>query len=448
MPRRRDDEAPHLDAARSARAHRAAEGHLAQVHLGQPRRAWSPSASRRRARRARGPLPNRDIQRGARRAHGSGAGAQARDIPPSEAQALEVATALLFIESALENYFRLGADFARQAKTVTERPKSAMAGEALPPMDAIEGGLLDEMTRRAQEKLLDLPGRPGSAGEPAEHRAGAGRLLPRHRAARRARAAARAVRAGAGRAHDHGAARCRGAQRRGDGARAAIRRRLASTARATRPRWSPMACPRSASTSPRCSRARLPRRKRWCPRCSASACCSRSPSASRASCAARGTVSPGDIELQKQKVQALYEDWKGAPAETTRAKLEKSLDELEARRRGRVRFRRLAAERGRAAGDAGEHRPAAVGALPRHPQLAPGQCAGAARGAGRAAGRRARRGGRQASCWRSSSRRPPRWSAPSARASPRAATCRTIARPSPRSAAASTRSRAAAAWWA
>ena len=29
-----------------------------------------------------------------------------------------------------------------------------MAGEALPPMDPIEGGLLDEMTRRAQEKLL------------------------------------------------------------------------------------------------------------------------------------------------------------------------------------------------------------------------------------------------------------------------------------------------------
>ena len=29
-----------------------------------------------------------------------------------------------------------------------------MAGEALAPMDAIEGGLLDEMTRRAQEKLL------------------------------------------------------------------------------------------------------------------------------------------------------------------------------------------------------------------------------------------------------------------------------------------------------
>jgi chemosensory pili system protein ChpA (sensor histidine kinase/response regulator) len=41
-----------------------------------------------------------------------------------------------------------------------------------------------------------------------------------------------------------------------------------------------------------------------------------------------GTVSPLDIEVQKQKVQALYEDWKDAPAETTREKLEKAVDEL------------------------------------------------------------------------------------------------------------------------
>src|SRR5690349_677691 len=79
---------------------------------------------------------------------------KARAIPPSEAQALEVATALLFLESALENYLRLGGDFPRQAKTVTDRLGAAMAGEPLPPMDQIEGGLLDEMTRRAQEKLL------------------------------------------------------------------------------------------------------------------------------------------------------------------------------------------------------------------------------------------------------------------------------------------------------
>ena len=99
-------------------------------------------------------LPNRDIHAVLQRLTEVAPQLRAKAIPPSEAQSLEVATAMLFIESALENYFKLGDDFARQAKTVTERLKSAMAGEALPPMDAIEGGLLDEMTRRAQEKLL------------------------------------------------------------------------------------------------------------------------------------------------------------------------------------------------------------------------------------------------------------------------------------------------------
>ena len=101
-----------------------------------------------------GKLPNREVQMVLVRLADVAPALKARAIPPSEAQALEVATALLFLESALENYFKLGGDFARQVKTVTERLKSAMAGEALPPMDQIEGGLLDEMTRRAQEKLL------------------------------------------------------------------------------------------------------------------------------------------------------------------------------------------------------------------------------------------------------------------------------------------------------
>src|SRR4030095_12208832 len=38
---------------------------------------------------------------------------KSRAIPPSEAQSLEVATALLFVESSLENYSRLGSDFTR-----------------------------------------------------------------------------------------------------------------------------------------------------------------------------------------------------------------------------------------------------------------------------------------------------------------------------------------------
>src|SRR5258708_3209259 len=99
-------------------------------------------------------LPNKDIQLVLSRLSEFAPALRAKAIPPSEAQALEVATAILFVESALENYFKLGADFARQANTVAQRLKGAMAGEALPPMDAIEGGLLDEMTRRAQEKLL------------------------------------------------------------------------------------------------------------------------------------------------------------------------------------------------------------------------------------------------------------------------------------------------------
>src|SRR5206468_1895634 len=41
-----------------------------------------------------------------------------------------------------------------------------------------------------------------------------------------------------------------------------------------------------------------------------------------------GTVSPQDIEVQKQKVQALYEDWKDAPADDSREKLERAVDDL------------------------------------------------------------------------------------------------------------------------
>ena len=42
-----------------------------------------------------------------------------------------------------------------------------------------------------------------------------------------------------------------------------------------------------------------------------------------------GTVSPLDIEVQKQKVQALYEDWKDKPATDTRQRLEKAVGKLQ-----------------------------------------------------------------------------------------------------------------------
>src|SRR5206468_10908651 len=42
-----------------------------------------------------------------------------------------------------------------------------------------------------------------------------------------------------------------------------------------------------------------------------------------------GTVSPLDLDVQKQKVQALYEDWKEAPAEGTKEKFERAVQDLQ-----------------------------------------------------------------------------------------------------------------------
>ncbi len=65
--------------------------------------------------------------------------------------AMEVATAILLLQNAQENFKRLGADFAQQVDHMVARLHACIAGrpaadEAVP--------LLDEMTRRAQEKLL------------------------------------------------------------------------------------------------------------------------------------------------------------------------------------------------------------------------------------------------------------------------------------------------------
>jgi len=65
--------------------------------------------------------------------------------------AMEVATAILLLADAQENFRRLGTDFAQQVDLMVDRLYACIAGrqasnEALP--------LLDEMTRRAQEKLL------------------------------------------------------------------------------------------------------------------------------------------------------------------------------------------------------------------------------------------------------------------------------------------------------
>ena len=69
----------------------------------------------------------------------------------NEIMALEIATALLLAESALENFQSLDADFAHSANTVVDRLAALGRGEelgmlALPHLDA--------MSRRAQERLL------------------------------------------------------------------------------------------------------------------------------------------------------------------------------------------------------------------------------------------------------------------------------------------------------
>jgi len=73
----------------------------------------------------------------------------------TEAVAMEVATALLLAESAAENYRNLPSDFDREVKVMLARLAVAVFGAeatgALPT-----AGLIDEMTRRAQERLATV----------------------------------------------------------------------------------------------------------------------------------------------------------------------------------------------------------------------------------------------------------------------------------------------------
>jgi chemosensory pili system protein ChpA (sensor histidine kinase/response regulator) len=272
-------------------------------------------------------LPNRDVQAVLVRLTDVAPGLKARAIPPSEAQSLEVATALLFLESALENYFRLGGDFSRQAKTVAERLKSAMAGEPLPPMDQIEGGLLDEMTRRAQEKLLVfqvgqevqvnlqnieqvLDGFFRDASRRDELGALAGQFTQvqgalmimelSEAAGLNAAVMARVQQFAEGSADGSGDA----AERVADGLSALGLYITALQQGAAHPR---------DVLVPALLRFGL-----------AEADMALEPEARRT-----GTVSPLDIDVQKQKVQALYEDWKEVPGDAARAKLERAVGDLQ-----------------------------------------------------------------------------------------------------------------------
>jgi chemosensory pili system protein ChpA (sensor histidine kinase/response regulator) len=70
----------------------------------------------------------------------------------SDALAMELATAILLADSAQKNYPHLGGDFAHQVDVTVERVHACIAGHPLQAGSEIP--LLDEMSRRAQEKLL------------------------------------------------------------------------------------------------------------------------------------------------------------------------------------------------------------------------------------------------------------------------------------------------------
>lgn len=69
----------------------------------------------------------------------------------SDGVAMEVATVLLLIQTALENYNRLGADFTQQVNLMVDRLRVCIDGGVPSETDI---PLLDEMSRRAQERLL------------------------------------------------------------------------------------------------------------------------------------------------------------------------------------------------------------------------------------------------------------------------------------------------------
>ncbi len=70
----------------------------------------------------------------------------------SEAAAMEVATALLVLENAIDGYRNPAADLSQQASVMTARLGAVLLGRAA-PATLPNVPLVDEMTRRAQEKL-------------------------------------------------------------------------------------------------------------------------------------------------------------------------------------------------------------------------------------------------------------------------------------------------------
>ena len=75
-------------------------------------------------------------------------------LPASEMQALEMATALLFLESSLENYFRQSSGFSAQTTNVINRLKAVMTGAPVQSADAGSSAHMDDISKLAQERVL------------------------------------------------------------------------------------------------------------------------------------------------------------------------------------------------------------------------------------------------------------------------------------------------------
>ncbi|MGB8855957.1 MAG: Hpt domain-containing protein [Burkholderiales bacterium] len=79
---------------------------------------------------------------------------QPRDQGVNESVALETATALLLIEKAVDNHAKLGDEFNAQTQSMVARLDAALAGKPAPATAGGQADLLDDISRKAQEKLV------------------------------------------------------------------------------------------------------------------------------------------------------------------------------------------------------------------------------------------------------------------------------------------------------
>jgi chemosensory pili system protein ChpA (sensor histidine kinase/response regulator) len=96
-------------------------------------------------------LGNSDLKLLAQALYTAGAWLAKQTGQSSEAIAMEIATALILVQSAQENFNHLGQDFPQQVKLMVARLGICVKG-GTPPSDSVP--LLDEISRRAHERLL------------------------------------------------------------------------------------------------------------------------------------------------------------------------------------------------------------------------------------------------------------------------------------------------------